>query len=711
MPKRKYYRKIYQQDKQRKKVFFILRLLVFGFLFLVFSFLVLFIYYAKDLPRPEKFSERQLYQSTKIYDRNGEQLLYELYGEEKRTWVSLEVMPEHLKQAVIATEDANFYQHFGIDFKGIFRSILINLRLMGPVYGGSTIPQQLIRSTFFSLEKTAERKTREIILALELDRRYSKDQILEWYLNQVPFGQNAYGAEAASQTYFKKSVSEISLAEAATLAALIQAPYYFSPYGERKSELLARKDYILERMAKLSYLTQEEAEKIKKEELNFSQVLSPIKAPHFVFYVRKYLLSKYGEDFLQRNGLIVYTSLDWELQNEAEKAVEEGSKINENHKAFNASLVAVDPKTGQILAMVGSKDWSAPSYPDGCISGENCLFDPKVNVATYKIGRQPGSAFKPFAYATAFKKGFTPDTLLWDVKTEFNLNCSEEANQEKDEYGLECYHPENYDEKFRGLVTFRQALAQSINVPSVKVLYLAGVEESTEAARSSGITTLNGDYGLSLALGGGEVKLLDLVSAYGVFATEGFRIPPTAILKIEDSRGNVIEENKKTPKRVLGTEVSRIINDILSDNEARAPMFGSHSLLCFEDYQVAAKTGTTQDFRDAWTVGYTPFVATGVWVGNNNNSPMAKKPGVALAGPIFHNFMEKILLKYPKENFKKPEKILIEKSILKGEMNIEEPHSILYYLDKNDPRGEFTEGHSVDPQYKSWEESLKAWLF
>jgi penicillin-binding protein 1A len=580
-------------------------------------------------------------------------LLYEIYGEEKRTVVPLEVIPESLRQAVIVAEDANFYHHFGIDFEGIIRAILMNLKIKEPIYGGSTIPQQLIRSTFFSTEKTLERKIREIVLALELDRRYSKDQILEWYLNQVPFGSNSYGVEAASQTYFQKSISEISLAEAATLAALIQAPSYLSPYGEHKDRLLARKDYILERMAAEGFLSEEQLKEAKKEELKFIERPIQIKAPYFTLWVKQQITEKYGEDFLRERGLKVYTSLDWELQEIAEKVTREGIERNKTFNAYNAGLVAINPKNGEILAMtVGTGDYYAPSYPEGCLEGKTCLFDPKFNVVIgteTNPGRQPGSAFKPFVYATAFKKGFTATTTIIDEETNFGV------------WGDKEYIPQNYDEKFRGEITLREALAQSINVASVKVLVnLCGsnpkesIENAVKTAQDLGITTLKPPYGPSIVLGGWEVKLLDMVSAYGVFATDGLKIPPVSILKIEDSQGNILEENQKKPKRVLSSQVARQINDILSDNKARTPMFGPRSALYFEGYEVAAKTGTTQDFRDAWTIGYVPSVVTGVWVGNNNNMPMDRQPGVVLAGPIFHNFMEKALEKYPPEEFKKP---------------------------------------------------------
>lgn len=648
MAERKYYRKIYQRGKKGAKLFFILRFLSFAFLFLIFLLLVIFIFYAKDLPRPEKFTERHFIQSTKIYDRSGEVLLYEIYGEEKRTEIALETIPEYLKQAVIATEDANFYRHFGIDFGGIFRAVLINLKIKEPIYGGSTIPQQLIRSTFFSTEKTIERKVREIVLALELDRRYSKDQILEWYLNQVPFGSNCYGVEAASQTYFGKPVSEISLAEAAILATLIQSPSYLSPYGEHKDELLTRKDYVLERMAAEGFLVKEQLEEVKKEEIKFIERPIQIKAPYFTLWVKQQITEKYGEDFLRRQGLRVYTSLDWEIQEIAEEVTKEGVKRNKNYNAHNAGLVAINPKTGEILAMtVGTGDYYALPYPEDCTS--RCLFDPKFNVVVgtkTSPGRQPGSAFKPFVYATAFKKGFTATTTVIDEETNFGL------------WGEEEYIPKNYDERFRGEITLRQALAQSINVASVKVLVnLCGptpkesINNAVKTAQDLGITTLKPSYGPAIVLGSWEVKLLDMVSAYGVFAAKGLKVPPVSILRVEDYQGNILEENKKTPKRVLPGEVAALINDILSDNVARSPMFGAYSPLYLPGYQVAAKTGTTQDSRDAWTIGYSPSIVAGVWVGNNNNLPMSEKPGVVLAGPIFHSFMEKALLKYPKEEF------------------------------------------------------------
>ena len=655
MPKRNLKRQIYREEKRKKKLFFFLRLGLFAFCFFIFMGLAAFIFYAKDLPRPEKFTEKQVIQSTKIYDRTGQVLLYEIYGEEKRTLVPLETIPQYLKDAVIATEDADFYNHLGIDFKGILRSVLINLKLQKPSVGGSTIPQQLIRSTFFTTEKTAERKTREIVLALELDRRYSKDQILGWYLNQVPFGSNAYGAEAASQTFFNKPVSEASLEEAAVLAALIQAPSYYSPFGDNLEDLLARKDYVLDRMAQAGYIRENEALEAKTKEIAFVESPVQIKAPYFTLWIKSQLIEKYGEEFLRKNGLRVYTSLDWTIQQEAERALKEGVERNAAFNARNGGLVAIDPNKGEVLAMsVGTGNYYAEPFPEGCQTGVDCLFDPKFNVAVgtkNNPGRQPGSAFKPFVYVTAFKKGANASTTIVDEETNFGL------------WGGDDYIPQNYDGKFRGEITLRNSLAQSINVPAVKVLleiadspeiFRSGNDpDSIKTAKDFGLTTLNPPYGPSIVLGGWEVKLIEMVSAYGVFAAEGMRTPIVSILKIEDSNGNVLEENKKSARRVIEKEPVVIINDILSDNEARAPMFGSNSNLYFKDYEVAAKTGTTQDYKDAWAIGYTPSIVAGVWVGNNNGASMTQKPAVSLAGPLFHDFLSSVLPLLPQKEFTK----------------------------------------------------------
>ncbi|MBI2053952.1 MAG: transglycosylase domain-containing protein [Candidatus Staskawiczbacteria bacterium] len=695
----------------------ILQLIKYSFLLFLLSLIsILFVvfYYTYNLPRPEKFTESSFIESTKIYDRTGKVILYNIYGEEKREIVPFDKISINIKNAVIASEDTRFYKHFGIDLEGIVRAILIDLKLQSPSQGGSTITQQLIRSVYLTRKKTLARKIREVVLSVELERRYSKDQIFEWYLNKIPFGENGYGVEAASQTYFNKPASNVSLAEAATLAALIPAPSFYSPYGNHKEELLQKKDNILEKMKNSRMITEEEFNHAKNEKIIFSETTSPIKAPHFVMYVKKYLEDKYEEDFLKEKGLRVYTTLDWELQSFAETVVDEADKTNKKYDANNTSLVVLNPKTGEILSLIGSKNYFEKAYPENC--GEKpetgCLFEPKFDVAT--LGkRQPGSAFKPFVYAEAFKKGFLPETILWDAKTEFNPYCNPNGGQKSDINGLRCYSPQNYDGNYRGKTSLRNSLAGSLNLPSVKLLYLAGLKESLKTAKDFGITTLSDQnrYGLSLVLGGGEINLLELVSAYGVFATEGFLSPLVSILKIEDSEGNIIEENRRGASKVLDTKIARQINSILSDNEARTPIFGPNSALYFKDYQVAAKTGTTQNFNDAWTFGYTPFASVGVWVGNNNNYPINKKSGIGLAAPIWRKIMEKILALNPKENFSPPDLTEDNRSpALLGKLEPEDHNTILYYINKENPLGPAPSNPEQDPQYALWQAGIDNWL-
>ncbi len=674
--------------------------------------LLLFIYYTWDLPQPEKFTETPFIQSTKIYDRTGKTLLYDIYGEEKREIVSFDKISDNLKHAVLVSEDARFYQHGGIDFEGILRALLVDLKLQTKSQGGSTITQQLIRSVYLTNQKSISRKIREIVLSIELERKYSKDQIFDWYLNEIPFGENSYGAEAASQTYFNKPASDLSLAEAATLTAMIPAPSHYSPYGPYKSELLQKKDDVLERMQKFGYITDKELVGAKKEKINFSENTISIKAPDFVMYVKKYLDDRYGENFLKEKGLRVYTTLDYDLQQYAEQVVEDSDKINKIKNANNAAVVVIDPKTGEILTLIGSKDYFAKPYPAGCDEkpGGKCLFEPKYDVATMGQ-RQPGSSFKPFVYATAFKRGYTADTILWDVKTEFNPSCDPSGDAVTGANGSACYNPQDYDGRNRGPVTLRSALGSSLNIPSVKVLYLAGIPDTLQTARDMGITTLTdvNNYGLSLVLGGGDVNLLEMTSAYGVFAAEGNYIPPVSILKIEDSDGNIIEQNQGQPTKVLDIQVARQINNILSDNNARTPIFGANSPLYIPGYQVAAKTGTTQELKDGWTMGYTPFAAVGVWTGNNDNTP-TKDEGVGIAAPMWNKIITKIATSHPVENFTPPNPITNRNPILLGQAPQGDTHSILYYINKNNPLGSAAANPANDPQYPLWQIGINNWL-
>ncbi|OGZ66947.1 MAG: hypothetical protein A3D35_01575 [Candidatus Staskawiczbacteria bacterium RIFCSPHIGHO2_02_FULL_34_9] len=700
------------ENKKLQKIFKVLRYLILLLLISVILALGLFFYYTWDLPRPETFTESPFIQSTKIYDRTGKVLLFNIYGEEKRTIIPFDKISDNLKRAVVSSEDARFYEHGGFDLQGLIRSVWVDLTSQSRSQGGSTITQQLIRSVYLTPKKTIERKVREIVLSIELEQKYSKDQILDWYLNKIPFGQNTYGAEAASQAYFNKPASDLSLAQAATLTALIPAPSYYSPYGSHKDELLARKNYVLQRMKDLGYITDDQLKQAKEEKIEFSEITTAIKAPHFVMYVQKYLNDKYGEDYLREKGLKVYTTIDWDLQSYVEQVLKDADQQLKSKKANNAAIVVMDPKTGEILALMGSKNFFTKSYPEGCDQKGNntCLFNPEYDVAT--IGkRQPGSSFKPIVYATAFKEGYTPSTIVWDVKTEFNQNCSPDGSQEKDQNGLDCYHPQDYDALNRGPVSLRSALTQSLNIPAVKVLYLAGLNNSLQTAKDLGITTLNDPqrYGLSLVLGGGEVNLLEMTSAYSVFATEGLKIDPISILKIEDSNGNTIEENKAQPTKVLDTQVARLISNVLSDNNARAPIFGYNSPLQIPGYQVAAKTGTTQNFNDGWTMGYTPFATIGVWVGNNDNSP-TKDEGVGIAAPIWNKVMTKIVTSRDPENFTEPDPIKTTNPALLGQIPQGENHDILQYVDRNNPTGPIKQNPANDPMYFNWEAGVINYL-
>jgi len=743
MPRIESYRKKSKNNILIKTRLFFLKLkhslpIIFWAVILFFvGVVVIFVYYAKDLPNPETLTERTWVESTKIYDRSGKIILYDVHGEEKRTVIPYEEIPQHMKDATIVAEDDNFYHHFGLDFKGIIRAFIANFRGKEVTQGGSTITQQLVKNAILTPERTLSRKIKEAILALEMEMKYSKDEILDFYLNQIPYGSNAYGVEAAAQTFFNKDAKDLTLAESALLAALTKATAYYSPHGSHLDELMARRDYVLERMRVLGYIDDEQLSQAKQEKLVFSSPKSSIKAPHFVMYIKEYLEEKYGKDYMEKAGLKVYTTLDWDLQQIAEEAVKNGAEKNgKRFNAQNAALVAIDPKTGQILSMVGSKDYWADPFPQGCTPGKNCRFEGNTNVAIRP--RQPGSSFKPFAYAKAFQKGFTPDTMLFDLKTEFSPNCSSNATQGKDQYGLECYHPQNYDGKFRGPVSMRSGLAQSLNVPSVQVLYLAGVNDTINLAQDMGIETLKdrSRYGLSLVLGGGEIKLLEETAAFGVFATEGIRNPIQSIIRIENNAGEIIEEAQSNPKKIIEPQIARLISDILSDDSARSPVFGAKSNLYIEGIPAAAKTGTTQEYRDGWTIGYTPSLAVGVWTGNNDNTPVNKEPGAVIAAPIWNEFIKKSYAKKQElktstkpenyfdlpdqpEEFVKPDPIFTDKSILNGsyidelinetgEKSYPQIHCVLYYADKDDPRGG-GDGKN-DPQFPNWEQSVLNWV-
>lgn len=632
------------KKKRKKKINWFFKLMgiiffmvFFGILLGIFSFF----YITKDLPRPKDFTDTEFNQSTKIFDRNGEILLSSVYGEEKRTYVELSKIPMMMQKAVISTEDAKFYEHAGFDIMGIARAIKVDLETGTKSQGASTITQQLIRATFLTAEKTVTRKIKELLLATELERKYSKDQILEWYLNKVPFGINIYGIEEASLTYFEKPAQDLNLAESALLAASIQAPSFYSPYGKNVEALMNRKNYVLKRMRDEGYISDEEKEEAEKYEFKFAKIQKN-QAHHFVEYVKSLLEEEYGPDALETKGLKIYTTLDWELQKAAEKIVKEGVAANtKTYGAYNGAMVIMNPNNGEILALIGSADPWAESAPEGCTPGKNCRFEPWMNIPI-QAERQPGSSFKPIIYASAFEKGANDQTIVIDEPTNFGN-----------------YRPNNFDMSFRGAITMRNSLAQSLNIPAVKTLRdYGGLEDTVNLARKMGISTLTREpsfYGLPFALGAADVKMVDMASAFSVFANGGYAIPHSAIIKIVDAKGDVIYNNEdKTPRKVLNKKTCDMITSILSDNAARTPVFGPNSNLRFDDYRVSAKTGTTQNSVDGWTIGYTTDAVVVVWSGNNDRTPIKGTVGEMTAAPMWRKAIEKTIQLYKTKPLKDP---------------------------------------------------------
>lgn len=648
-----------------------------------------------QIPVFGQLQSRHIGESTKIYDRSGKILLYDTDGAMRRRTVPLREVSPYIVNATMAIEDAEFYQHAGVRPSTILRALRSNISSMSLDQGGSTITQQVIKNTLLNNDKKLTRKIREWVLALRIEKQYSKDEILETYFNETPYGGVVYGVEEASYTYFGKSAKDVTLSEAAYLAAIPKAPTYFSPWGPNLALLTARHDLVLMQMLEQDMISEPEYQSARAEVVLFAERRAEhIKAPHFVFYVLDELIKKYGEKRIYEEGLQVVTTLDLELQKESEEIIRAGALVNEGKfNASNAGLVAVDPRNGQVLAMVGSRN-----YFDYTVDGQ-------VNVALAL--RQPGSAFKPFVYATAFKKGYTPDTMLYDLKTQFSTACA--PSNFSSEYP--CYSPENYDEKYRGLMSMRDALAQSVNVVGVKALYLSGINESLSTARSFGITTLKDakNYGLTLVLGGGEVTLLQMTAAYGAFANDGVWNPTTPFLSVRTAKGDILASYKSTPEKVLDPEVARTINDVLSDNEARTPAFGPKSPLYFENADVASKTGTTNDYRDMWVIGYTPTIVVGTWAGNNDNTPMVKKTSSFVLAPIWHAAMEKAITRFPSMSFQKPREsdvlspITVAMAADAQATSTISMHEILFWIDKDNPLAGPPLNPYADPQLALWE--------
>ncbi len=642
LPQRRKYRTRGSDSTNRAKL--IAKLMKIAFVLVIIGIIVLLIsvpLIARELPSPDKVVRRDGF-STKILDRKG-QVLYDVYSDQNRTLVDLKNVPTYLKQGTIAIEDKNFYKNNGFDFTGILRGFLSTL-FRGRLAGGSTLTQQLVKNSLLTQDRTLIRKFKEFVLTIEVDSRFTKDQILQMYLNEVPYGGTAWGVEAASEMYFGKKVSDLNLIECAFIAGLPQSPSYYSPYTGSTKAYEGRTKDVLRRMREDGYITaaQEKEAVNQVGNLSFQTLGAGFKAPHFVQYVEKIIEDKYGASALQGGGLQITTTLDLAIQEEVQNIVsDEISKVESIH-ITNGAAVVIDPQNGEILAMVGSKDFHAKDY------------DGQYNVAVAL--RQPGSAIKPFTYVAAFKKGYTPSTMVMDVPTTFP------GGDQKD------YKPVNYDGKYRGPVQLRFALANSINVPAVKVLAMVGIRDALQVAYNAGLRTLEPTQknldrlGLSMTLGGGEVTLLDLTDAYSIFMNGGYKVSPASILKVVDHNGKVLEENKpQKGNSVVSQEQAYLIADILSDNNARKDVFGLNSLLNVPGKTVAVKTGTTNDKRDNWAIGGNANGLVGVWVGNNDNSPMVQvASGVSGASPIWSRIIQRILKDKPNTKFQAPSGIVKE---------------------------------------------------
>ncbi|OGL89947.1 hypothetical protein A3I45_01740, partial [Candidatus Uhrbacteria bacterium RIFCSPLOWO2_02_FULL_53_10] len=687
----------------------ILILAVAGFI----GFGLLFVFIGRNLPDPNALQDRSVAQSTKIYDRTGEHLLYEIHGDQNRTLVPLSDIPPQVVKAFLSAEDDDFYAHSGIDVRGIVRAMLANTLSGSKSQGASTLTQQLVKNAILSPEKTYTRKLKEIILSLKIEQRYSKDEILQLYFNEIPFGSTNYGIESAAQSYFGKPASKLTLAEGATLAAMVKAP---TRYLNNPDQLAFRRDRILDAMVEDGFITQGDADAAKQAEAMVERVDGDIVAPHFIFYVKQLLEEEYGQRLVEEGGLKVTTTIDYDLQtlaqDEVKKAVEERGKPM---RFSNAALVALDPKNGHILAMVGSHNYF-DEESDGAV---NVTLRP----------RQPGSSMKPMAYTALFEKGYTPNTVLYDVETDFVGTTG-------------TYHPRNYNLSEQGPVTARTALQGSLNIPAVKALYLVGVDAFLDFAERMGYTTLSdrSRFGLSLVLGGGEVTLLEHTSAYATLANEGVRHETMSMLKVETRDADVLFEWKDSAgERVLDENLARTLTNVLSDDAARAFTFGAGSQLVLGDRPVAAKTGTTNDYRDGWTLGYTPSLVVGVWTGNNDNTEMVRgADGSIVAAPIWNAVMRGGLAGTPIETFEGPIVPQLGKPALDGTLGSGQVvtvdrvsgllatedtpirlrenkvfvthHTILHYVNRDDPFGPEPGGSSSDPQYAGWESAVQNWV-
>ncbi len=714
------------KDPLKKKKRWKKTLKIIGYTFLVLALFIVavFLWVAKDLPSSKDIlSGRLVDQATQIYDRTGEHLLFEIHGDENRTLVKINDLPAYVHQATVAIEDDSFYRHPGFDVMGIMRAAWKDITGQGYSQGGSTITQQLIKNTILTPEKTFTRKVKELIMSIELEIKLSKSEILELYLNAIPYGSNAYGIEAAAQTFFGKPAEELTVSESALLAGLPRAPTYYSPVNHPE-RAKARQEKVLDRMAELGYISEEKAAEAKAENIKVTIRKNIATAPHFVDYLKEVLVDEYGIKKVETGGLKVISTLNIDHQKIAEEVISEQRAANTKYDVHNGALISVDAKTGEILSMVGSVDY----YTDDDEGGK---MDGQVNVTT--AYRSPGSSIKPLEYSTAFARGFPPTTMVYDVKTSFPDGSGKD------------YTPKNFSGGFAGPISFRSALQQSLNIPAVKAYYLAGAENvSTMAAKLGYDNFVAGkEYGLATAIGGREVTALDHVGMYQTFANRGKLKDPTGIIKVTDSTGTVLEEiDPNRGEQVMDQNVADTMNNVLSDNGART--WGKRELV-LKDRPVAAKTGTSnKEFgsgirpNNLWTCGYTPQIATAVWVGNSNGSALAASAeGLINAAPIWQKYMNRVHEGLPVEDFSEPKTIESNKPMLQGKISGEieveicqpsgllaneycpaskrekkkfrDSHCILYYVNRKDPMGDRLKNPKEDPQFQNWEEGVRAW--
>ncbi len=688
----------------------VVRLIFIGLMLMIIVVPLTFWYFSRDLPSPGTLVNAKYGDATRIYDRNGV-LLYSVYQNENRTYVSLPEISKYIKEGTIAIEDKNFYTNGGFSPIGYVRALYHYIKGDG-LGGASTITQQLVKNVLLNNQRTITRKIRELILSIQVNQMYSKDQILEMYLNNIPYGGTAIGVEAAAQQYFGKDANELDIAQSAFISGLPQSPSTYSPFSGNKY-YIPRTNAVLSQMYADGYITQSQQVAAEKEIANyqFTQHVGGIKAPHFVMYVKQLLASQFGEQAVETGGLQVTTTLDYNIEKEVEDDISTELDKLKGYHVTNGAAIVTDPKTGAILAMDGSKD-----YFDNANDG---------NFNAALAYRQPGSSLKPIMYSVAFEHGYTPATLVMDVATDFKQNDSEPD-----------YIPVNYDSKYRGPIQLRFALGNSINVPAVKMLARVGIKPVMQQAYNMGITNwqptqanLN-SVGYSLVLGGRETTLLQEVTAYGVFANAGIRIDPYAIEKVTDDKGNVLYQHQTTSgERVLPTDVCFLISHILLDNNARIMEFGPYSKLVVPGHTVSVKTGTTDNKRDNWTIGYTPSYVVGVWVGNNDNSPMnqAIASGITGAAPIWNDIMSQILKGKPDQPPQKPSDVIAVTidAFAGGLPHPGQPTRVEYFIKGTEPKAQspvyetkdgknyvvFKESDPISTDGKNrWQDGINAWI-